>query len=357
MKSVSMIFLAVLCLISFQQWVCADTIEMLDGSKKTKVQVIEENLEKVIYKTPRLPNQSVPSDKVREVKFYASAADFKTAQEAYKNQDFLTAAGMFKEYADSLSDNKAALRAHCLYRVAECYHKSGKWKEAISAINIFTKTYPDHRLYPQAIKDRAICYLGSGDKRRATAEFESLKKDVSKKKMSEVWKYEVEYWLIFLDEKKSPKKALADYTALYKKVAEFYPEVANKARLRIGRVLIDQKKFDEALSFFTEIIDKRLEAAREVVAGAYLGRGLCTIRKRKPTNDDFKNALFDLLRVVVHYKEVGDHQAEAMYYAGKCFQQLGDEDSTKRWKSLYTRLVREWPNTAFGQKAANEIGG
>ncbi|MBU0754604.1 MAG: tetratricopeptide repeat protein [Planctomycetes bacterium] len=357
MKKTLFSCLTVFCLLVLVPWAAADTVEMLDGSKKTKVQVVEENLQKVVYKKPGLPNQSVLSDKVRDVKFYTSANEFKTAQEVFKTNDWGTAADLFKEYGESLESDKEALKAHCMYQVCQCYQKAGMWDDAIAAINDFTKRYPDHRLYPKVIKDRAICYLNNGDRKKAENEFSMLQNEIVKKKISEAWKYEVEYWLIFLDEKNNPKQALQDYNALNKKVADSYPDVANKAELRIGRVLIEQKNYSEALSYFSDIINGRLTADREVVAGAYLGRGICTIRNGRPNPEDYKRALFDLLRVIVHYEDIGDHQAEAMYFAGKCFQQLGGKDATKRWQTLYHRLNDEWGNTLWGKEAAKEISG
>jgi len=212
-----------------------DTIELLDGSKKNNVQIIEENLQSVLYKTPRVPNQSVPSAQVRDVKFFVNASDFKMAQEAYKNSDWPNAAGLFKGYADGLGADKAALRAHCLYRVAECFMKAGAWKDAIDAVTVFVKDYPNHRVYPELIRNRAICYFNTNDRTKAEREFSSLKDEIVRKGMNESWKDEVDYWLIFLDEQKNPKEALSAYSDLYKRTAQKYPEVANKARLRMGR--------------------------------------------------------------------------------------------------------------------------
>ncbi len=138
-----------------------------------------------------------------------------------------------------------------------------------------------------------------------------------------------------------------------------YPDVANKCRLRIGRVLLMEKKYDEAVKFCDEIIENRMDADREVVAGAYLIRGRCRMSRTnpKPKPEDYKEALYDLLRVVVHYKDVGGPQAEAMYFAGKCFQLLGGKDSARHWQGLYRRLQREWPASPWTKEATKELTG
>ncbi|MFH1998911.1 MAG: tetratricopeptide repeat protein, partial [Planctomycetota bacterium] len=185
MKTRILIVLAIASLITFPERIKADTIEMMDGNKKLKVQIVQETLEKVEYKKPGLPNQSVPSDKVREVRFYVSGTDYKTAQEAYTGGDWLTAAKLFKDYADSLDSKKDALKSHCLYLSGDSYQKSAQWKDAISVMNEFTKSYPEHRLYPQAIKKRALCLMNDGDVKKAKAEFLDLKKELTKKKIGD----------------------------------------------------------------------------------------------------------------------------------------------------------------------------
>ena len=60
---------------------------------------------------------------------------------------------------------------------------------------------------------------------------------------------------------------------------------------------------------------------------------------------------------MVHYKDIGSPQAESMYFAGKCFQNLGGKDSAKRWQGLYRRLTREWPGSPWAKDAALELGG
>jgi TolA-binding protein len=332
----------------------ADTIEMTNGDIKPKVQVVKEGLHKVIYKKAGLPDQSVPSDKVKEVKYHATGPDYKTAMAAYADGDYETAAGLYRDYADSLSDKKTALKAHCYFMVADCLQKARMWKEAIVEFTQFANVYQDHRLFPQALLNRAISYIGNQEMKKAQEGFTLLREQVSKKKLSDFWRHEVEYWLISMREDRDPKNALDDYKALYEASKEF-PTVSSKARLGIGQVLIKQKKFKDAHSFFSEIIENRVDADRAILAGAYLGRGRCTLNQPSPKEEDFKSALFDLLRVVLYYSDVDAWQAEAMYWAGKCFQNLGGKDSGKHWQSLYRRLQREWPGTNWAQLASKEI--
>lgn len=333
-----------------------DSIERTDGNMILKVTIIEETIQNVVYRKSGVGQQRVPSDKVKEVKYYSPSSDYKTAMETYAKEDYATACSLFEEFASNLDpDKKGALLAFCMYRAAECRFKMGEWDTARQGFTDFANMNQNHRLYPNALLERVKCYINTGNRDKALGGINTLKGMIDKKGLSEYWKYEVEYWTIFLGESKSPDRALKNYRALFDTVKDSYPDVANKARLRIGRVLIQQKKFEEAESYFGEIIKNRFDADREVVAGAYLGRGTCLIRKAKATNDDFKDALYDFLRVVVHYPDVGAPQAESMYWAGFCFQRLGGKDSTKRWQTLYRRIKTEWPGTLWAQEAAKQV--
>jgi len=346
--------LALVCFVCVQGLVFADTIEMLKGKPKLKVQIVKEGLNKVIYKKAGLPDQSVPSDQVKDVKYHVGAADYKTAVDAYNGSDFMTAAELFREYGDSLSNDKKALIAHCDFMAADSLYKSAQIKEAILAFTRFANTYQDHRLYPDALLNRAKAYIANRDIKKAQDGFITLKGQVSKKGLGDYWKHEVEYWLIRIREDKNLKAALDDYKALYEASKEF-PVISSKSRLGIGQVLIKQKKYKDATSFFTEIIDNRTDADSDVVAGAYLGRGRCILSKPNPKEEDYKSAIYDLLRVVLQYPEASAWQAEALFWSGKCFQNLGGKDSGKRWQGLFRRLQREWPGTTWAQQASKEI--
>ncbi len=282
---------------------------------------------------------------------------YKAAVEAFTTENWGTAAKLYEDYAASLSDAKKALMGHCMYRAAFCYQKAGMFKEATNAYARFVNEFKEHRLYPDALLRRAECYLGRGDANEARKTILYLKQQVDKKGLGDQWKYEVEFWITYLKERTDSSRALKDYKEIYKKVEKNFPDVANKCRWRIGRVLMMEKKYNEAISYCTEIIEDRLAADREVAAGSYLTRGRSIMSKRdpKPVEADYKAALYDLLRVIVHYKDIGAPQAEAMYYAGKCFQLLGGKDSAKYWQGLYRRLQREWVNTRWAQEAAKEL--
>lgn len=361
MKRAMLFSLAVLGITLFSGGLGADTIELKNNKKFLKVKVSKEGLQKVEYRKPGLPPQSIDSEKVRTIRYDSGGQEYKSGLAALAERAYIDAAEFFMNVADETSQD--VLRAHCIYRAAECLQKAGVWKDSISLFTQFVKENRNHRLYPNALENCAICYLNSRDLPKAEKGFSFLNTKVGELNLSDFWKYSSEYWMIYVKEsKQSSQRSLTAYQDLYTKTSKEHPAIANKVRLRIGRVYISSKKYGDALALFNEIIDNRFESDREIVAWAFMSRGFCTMSMaagmKKGAKAEFKKALYDLLRVVVHYEDVGSPQAEAMFWAGKCFQNLGEDvkDSTKRWRGLYNRIRTEWPGSPFAPDASKELG-
>ncbi len=355
---ISLVVLAFFILVS--PALLADTIEFKDGKLMTRVKIQKEGLLKVEYKKPGLPLQYVDSVRVKAVKYDNAGNEYKTAREAFGNESYLEAGDLFQAVSEK-SDHRPVFRAHCLFRAAESYQRAGDWKSGIQGFTIFANEFKDHRLFPDSLKNRAICFLNNREPAKAKKAFAYFQKKVGEAGLPDFWKYESAYWMVYIQEGENATRALRDYNALYQSTKASFPTIANKARLRIGRVHTAEKKFKEALALFNEIIDNRdpdNETEREVISWAYLSRGYCVMMmpKKGDAKEEYTKVLYDMLRCVVHYPDVGSTQAEAMYWAGKCFQHLGGKESTKKWQSLFVRIQREWPGSRWAQEAAKELG-
>jgi len=361
MKRLTIFSLVAFGLAVLASGVRADTIELTEGKKMVRVKVQKEGLLKVEYKKPGLPLQYIDSDRVKLIEYDSTGNDYKAAVDAFDNGGFSEAAELFTVVADN-SDSRPVFRAHCLYRSAECHQKAGDWQSGIGRFTEFANEFNEHRLYPHALENRAICFMNNQELDKAQSAFTLFESKVKEKGLPEYWTHEAAFWMAFMSERSSSSKALKSYRDLYEATKETHPTVANKARLRIGRVYMASKNYDEALALFTEIIDNRdpnNASEREVVSWAYLSRGNCIMNmpKKGDGKEEFKNALFDMLHAVYHYQDVGATQAESMFWAGKCFQHIGGKDSGKQWQALFHRIQREWAGTSWAQDATKELGG
>ncbi len=359
MKHLKIFSLVGVAFLMFASLIQADTIELKDGKLLLRVKIQKEGLLKVEYKKPGLPTQYVDSLRVKEIKYDSTGNEYKAAKEAVSNQAFREASDLYLVVADK-SDHRPVFRAHCLFKAADYAKMAADWNGAVEGFTLFCNEYPDHRLYPAGLENRAIALLNRGDPAKAKSAFGLFQKKVKEKGLPDYWKFEAEYWMNFMLERENPSKASKVYRDIYDKTKDSYPTIANKARLRIGRVLMQQKQYKNAVKLFDEIIDNRDPndvSEREVLSWAYLSRGHCVMNMpmKGDGKAEFKAALYDMLRAVYHYEDVGSTQAEGMFWAGKCFQSLGGPESGKKWQALYRRIQREWPGTQWAQLAAKEV--
>jgi len=332
----------------------ADTIIMKNGDEKLKVTIVEEGLATVSFKKTGSRLDQAPSEDVKEVRFHSNSNDFKTAAKAFSEKDYYNAAELFLVSADSLSDKKKALKAYCYYRAAYCSQLCTDWDKAISGYTYFANNYANHRLYPYSLRARAECMRYRGSMKNAKEAFEFLQKQVAKKNIGGFWKYEAKYWICLMKESRI-SLAMKDYEALFADTKDKFPEVASKVRVRMGRIMIEQGKLKEAVECFNEAIKNKKDLDRAVLAGAYLGRGLQIMRRTEASPELYKDALFDLLRVVLSFEDVIVCQPEAMYWAAKCFQKIGGPNASKNSRGLFNRVKTEWPNSLYAQKATEEL--
>lgn len=330
----------------------ADTIKFMDGRKATaKVQVTNETLEKVEYKRRGIrQTQSYDSNLVSEVTYTDPPEEFLIGEENLGLLAFEDAAKFFRLAAADAGSRKG-LQAKCLYMAGEALRRGGQQKEAIELFDDLMAAQPDSRYVPHCLLMRGVALAESGDVTRAEAAFKKLSTEADSKGYGERWKFEGDLQLLVLNEIKDPAGTLESYQRLASQTDGKHPSVANQAKLRIGRVYIATKQYDQAEQYFRNIIDNRAASAREIVAGAYNGLGSALRNKPNASEDDYRTALYNHLRVIVSYSDIFDEQAEALYSAGKCFQRVPGKDSLARAKMMLHRCINEYPNSDWAQEA------
>ncbi len=348
----------------------ADEIHFVDGRPPLAgVKVTAESLEKVEYKKAGVNQaQFIPADKVKAVNYERPGDDFTQAQKAEEDGDYENAANLYKAAAnDDALKNRSALRACAMFGAGVCFRKAGKLDESLKALDELIATIPDSRYVPMALADKGLGYYESGKDEDARRTFAQLKKDATDKKYGEFWSRTADLHLLILQEEKDLKGAFEGYQSLVAATEANYPTISSQAKLRIGRVHVKNRKFDEARAFFQAILDNRQSLPREVVAGAYNGLGNALLGKgqatekgdaEKGTKGDraaaeklYQEALYAFLRVVAQYEDVPQEQPEALYYAGQCFKQVKCDGNTARSQQCLRRVVNEFPGTSWAEKA------
>jgi len=330
----------------------ADTIKFVDGRRAVgSVTVTDETLQKVEYRSTHMRQmQSYPADNVSEVIYTEPPEEYELAQENLELQAFEDAAKFFKLAATDASRQKG-LAAKCLFLAGEAYRRGGLVDQAVETFADLIQSQPESRYVPYASLQRGMALAQSGDARRAKAAFESLKTEAASNGYGDRWGFEADLQIAVLGEKENPTGALETYQRLAGATENRFPSVSNQAKLRIGRVFVATGQFEKAQQFFRTILENRAASSREIVAGAYNGLGSALRNDAKATEADLKEALYHHLRVIVSYPDVVGEQAEALYSAGKCFQQIPGEDSLNRSRLLLYRCINEYPDSPWALEA------
>ena len=354
----------------------ADTIQLADGKKLENVTVVAETWQKVDFKQPRVTAvQSRPTVDVVDIQYSKTTPDYREAQKQLEAGNIMDAAA----YLDAVSNDEAVpghLKANALIQRAEILLDFGAVPEAGRTVDALLKTYPDTRHLARAMMVKGKALLADGQTDAAIAAFAKFKEEVAAKSLGPRWALEAEYNRLFAVEVKGDAKAALDgYTALRQEAeSQNVAAVANRCVLRIGRIQIANNKVDEALPLFAQIIDGRFDLPRDLAAAAFLGRGRCFFAKGQAASEAsaqaaakgdktksgdlhdtavewFKEARLDFLRVTTMYPEVQSQQAEAMFYAGQCFQAVGDTGSDVRAIVLYRTVTSRYPASPWAKSA------
>lgn len=328
----------------------ADTITFL-GNRKPQggVTVLDEKLDVVEFKLPKVAQkQTVSSNEVASVIYEDPGSDFKSAvealDEAASKDDFKSVSQQFLALYSEVK--LPGLKAQALMNAAYAAERAGDRAKVGEIYDKIATELAQSRYAPIAFFEKGRDLAAAGDAKGARAAFTKLKE------MGDRWSMMGDLHLQMLDEAANPTAALDAYKKIITQAGSKYPDVANLARLQVGRAMIAAKQFGEAESNFRSILDNRGSSSRDIQAGAWNGLGAALSSKDKATPDDLKKALFAHLRVITQFDDVLDEQPEALYRAGKCFQRVPTTDSATRAKQLLSRCQKEFAGTEWAKRAA-----
>lgn len=341
----------------------ADDIVLVDGSTVEGVRVESESIEEVKYRRSggRGGVQTVASSEVRTITYSSTTPDFREGMKKLLEGETLEGAGLL---AGAASDDRLDPheRATALVTAAEALIGFGgdAVGDARGLYNELLTEFPKTRHLPRALLGRSRAELTLRQYDAAIAGFEKLKSDAAAKGYGKQWEMQSTFFALLARQAKGGGNttAIRDGYAALKEEAEAAGDesIAMKCALQLGRLNLQADDFNRALPAFNDIIAARLDVERDVAAGAYLGRGrvlFALAEKTRQTGDaegaadDFKAALLDFLRVHTHYADVQESQAEAIYWARLCFENLGGPQNAREAAILRARLKSRYPGSPW----------
>jgi tetratricopeptide (TPR) repeat protein len=204
--------------------------------------------------------------------------------------------------------------------------------DAIKKLEDFRKKEGDHYRFYDGVNLLGHLYKAKKDGIKAKLAFDTLGKAPWKDYQMEA---KVALGDLALDENK-----LDDAAAQYDEVVAMTPEGTveesrrQEAVLRKSRIMIIQKKFDDALKLLKEVIDKAPPEDVKVNAEAFLRQGDCLREMGEDTD-----ARLSYLAVDVMFSSERSLHAEALYRLALLWEKLGNkpraEEARERLKSDY----------------------
>jgi TolA-binding protein len=139
-----------------------------------------------------------------------------------------------------------------------------------------------------------------------------------------------------------------------------YPKIANLARLELGQVLVKEKNYSEAETYFENIL-KGTKDDPDVIAGASNGLGDCQYAQGK-----YDEAMYTYSRTYALFLDRADQAlrvAHALYYGGRSFRLQAGKESDPAEKArlqkygtlVMRRAARDFGGTEAGQMAQKEL--
>ena len=337
----------------------ADTIHLTDGKAIEDVDVDQETLQEVTYRSGS-KRESVPSAKVLSIDYSGMPQLVDRARLAASEGAFADAATDLRTYVDGfLAGNKREryqwAPAHAARRLIELNRMIGGADGVIEAADRLIESFPESRHVPAAYLARAEAQAAKGSADQAQRTLQQLEELVLSKSLSPRWRLEAQLAKVLYD---PALKAAQKREALIRVSSEAgseFPTVRNAADVAEAEVLLASKQVEDAERIFRRVIDDP-KAGSATLAAAYTGLGDVLYQRAAAKGGDeakpiFRQALLAYMRVVVNHEDQIGYVPKALFYAGRSFDQIGDEGARDSARKLYIAVVRDYPGSSWATEA------
>lgn len=343
------------------------TITVLNRERKPAVQsgvtVVSETLQTVKIRRGESERSYATAD-IADVTYGPGSQAFEAGLKALSANDLSNAESLFAQAAKDSSPGWVA--AHALLRQAEASARRGSARlpQAREAIEEFLKRFPDHRLLPQALLAKArYAHLG-GDAAATDAAVAQVLQLSKEGKVTPDWAVRAHLALADLRlDAGDAKAASAAYASATQAAQAAEPafaqrpdlqatvaELALAARTGTASCMLAGGDVAGARSYYAQLATEgKGNAALE--AAAANGLAECDFRDK----DKLKEAQLGFAKVAVSAFAVPSERARALYFLGRCAEELGKQNAEPNGRqkaaSYYQEVVDRYPNTRWARLA------
>jgi tetratricopeptide (TPR) repeat protein len=279
----------------------------------------------------------IPSLDVIEVTYDGEPGEAVPARLAERNKDEETALPRWREALKNYKGKDAKVKANLEFKVARLLALKGEGggaesrKEAIDALTKFHAAYPDARQTMECLELLGRLLLADGRSnqevidavKKLRAKYTAAKDVVIRCDLYEGQAMIQDAQAMLKDRPDDAKKrygeAQAKLTALLGNLDKTDKALAQDVKVSLAECKSMQGNMDEALKDLDVILIEANKDDARTLAAAYLGRANCYRQ-----NKQFREAMWDYLKVDVLYNQDREQLAQALYYLQEVFTELKD---------------------------------
>lgn len=348
----------------------ADVLYLVDGSTLTDVEVETETLQGVTYKQKgKSEPQTVAPDQVLSIEYRRVPSLLDEANGLARDGALEDAIVRYNEFVESIEsgenkrDRQAWAPAYALQRVMELRASLGDAEGVIKAADALLAKAPDSRHGPAAVLAKAEAQKSLGKDAQVRQALDDLRAMIDAKALSKRWSLELELAEVLYNAELKGQAKRDRLIEIAGQAGKTYPAVANRARVSEGETYLEGGKqdFASARKTFEKILaDPKADDA--TMAGAYTGMGDCLFHEAAgksqqggaPAKEELEAALLAYMRVAVNYRDQTRYAPKAMFYAGRTFDLLGEDDNSKASaRRLYSAVIQNYPGSEWAREASN----
>ncbi|MHC4829908.1 MAG: tetratricopeptide repeat protein [Planctomycetota bacterium] len=325
-------------------------IHLHSGRAYENVKIDDYTFKEIVYREKGRRKATVKGEDVAEIRFRYAPASFNTGLSQVRAGLYDRAVSSFTTARTQAKDG-TWVKVYATYWLGETNRLMGTSEALSTAVDEFKRVVDnagDHYMAPAAIYGLGLAQAASGQGSAAIATFKKLDAD-----FGDLWRLQgkVGEGNAYLDQKDAGKARQSFEIA--NQSASRYPSVRREAQVGIGKAYVMDKRFDDAVRFFDEIIAQ--PGVENVVAGgAWLGKGDCRYEQARASGNDensLKEALIAYQTCVVRYAGVPNVYPKALYMSSMLYKKLGLKDLSSRMEE---ELRSRCPSSKWTARLKND---
>ena len=293
-----------------------------NGRSHDEVMIGSYDFKEIKYREKGRRPESVKGEEISEIRFRHAPAAYTTGLSQVRAGLYDRAVSSFTAARSSAKDD-SWVKVFATYWLGETHRLMGSQEALDTAIEEFGRvvnTAGGHFVAPAAIYGLGLAQASAGRGGEAISTFGKL----AGGEFGDLWRLQAKVGEgnAYLDQKDAGKARQAFEIA--NQTAMRYPSVRREAQVGIGKAYIMDKRYDDAVRFFDEIIGQP-GVQNEVAGGAWLGKGDCRYEEARAGGGNqkaLKEALIAYQTCVVRYAGVPEVYPKALYMSATIYKAL-----------------------------------